>query len=68
MTKSINVKHKMRGRPATGKTPITGVRLADEIGEALDKFAEQEVDSPTRSEAIRRILRNWLSDNGFLQK
>ncbi|WP_064247282.1 ribbon-helix-helix protein, CopG family [Rhizobium leguminosarum] len=68
MSKSINVKHKMRGRPATGKTPITGVRLADEIGEALDKFAEQEVDAPTRSEAIRRILREWLSANGYLPK
>ncbi|MBX4858772.1 hypothetical protein HJA86_02020 [Rhizobium bangladeshense] len=47
---------------------MTGVRIADEIGKAIDKFAEQEVDKPTRSEAIRRILRNWLSANGYLSK
>jgi metal-responsive CopG/Arc/MetJ family transcriptional regulator len=66
MTQSINVKHKMRGRPATGKTPITGVRLADDIGEAIDKFSAEEGDGPTRSEAIRRILRDWLSTKGYL--
>ncbi|MFS2175628.1 ribbon-helix-helix domain-containing protein [Rhizobium pisi] len=71
MTKSTTVEDKKRGRGrpvTTGKTPITGVRIADEIGDALDKFAAHELDTPNRSEAIRRILRDWLSNHGYLPK
>ncbi|WP_164895942.1 hypothetical protein [Rhizobium hidalgonense] len=49
-------------------TDYGGVWLADEFSEALDRFAEQEVDAPTHPEAVRRILRGWLSAHGFLPK
>ncbi|SCM71527.1 conserved exported hypothetical protein [uncultured Pleomorphomonas sp.] len=63
---SISVKHKKRGRPATGKTPITGVRLPDDVGEALERFAETAFEKPSRSEAIRHILKEWLREKGYL--
>jgi hypothetical protein len=47
---------------------MVGVWLADEFSEALDRFSEQEVDAPAHSEAMRRILREWLSAHGFLPK
>jgi len=68
MNQSINVKQKKRGRPATGKTPITGVRLPDDLAEAVDSAGNDEADNPTRSETIRRILRDWLIGNGYLKE
>lgn len=64
---SISVKQKKRGRPATGQTPITGVRLPDDLAEGVDAYAASQEDAPTRSEAIRRIIREWLSEKGFLK-
>lgn len=67
MNKSINVKQKKRGRPATGKTPITGVRLDDDTTSAIESFRASKVPEITQSEAIRRILRDWLVGHGYLK-
>jgi len=67
MATSISVKQKKRGRPATGKTPIAGVRLPDDLAAGVDAFAAEEADNPSRSEAIRRILRDWLVGHGYLK-
>lgn len=53
------------GRPPTGQDPVTPVRLPKEIVAALDKFVDGDA-IPTRSEAIRHILRDWLRSNGML--
>src|SRR5580700_1184430 len=58
MRKSIAVKPKKRGRPATGKDPFVGVRLPDEMIKALDHWAEK--NATTRSEAIRRLVEEGL--------
>lgn len=64
--KSITVKPKKRGRPATGKDPLVGFRAPPELTEAIDAYAAQEPDKPARSEAIRRIVRDWLVQRGFI--
>ncbi|MGV1912099.1 hypothetical protein G6K96_21475 [Agrobacterium vitis] len=68
MNQSISVKHKKKGRPATGKTPIAGVRISDEISAALDAYVAGNSEIANRSEAIRQILQNWLVDHGYLPK
>jgi hypothetical protein len=54
MGKSIKVNQKRRGRPATGRDPVSAVRLSTEITAAVDKWAEDHEAS--RSEAIRRLV------------
>jgi hypothetical protein len=58
MKKSISVNKKSRGRPKKkgGVYPVTAVRLAPELGAAVDKWAGSQPDGPTRSEAIRRLV------------
>jgi len=64
---SISVKQKKRGRPATGKTPITGVRLSDDLSEGIDRYiADQPQPPPTKSDALREIIRDWLIGHGYL--
>ena len=45
------------GRPRTGITPHTGVRIPAELNAKLDAWIERQPDpKPSRSEAIRRLL------------
>ena len=55
--KSIKVKPKRRGRgrPATGKDPLVGVRLPPQIITQIDTWAKRE-GVASRSEAIRRLV------------
>lgn len=50
------VPKKRRGRPATGKDPVTAIRLSPEIRQAVDAWATKQKDAPSRSEAIRRLV------------
>ena len=64
---SINVPHKKRGRPATGKTPRVGVRLSDNMRDGIDRWiASQPHPKPSTSDAIRFALRDWLIGLGLL--
>ena len=54
MAKSIKVNQKRRGRPATGRDPVSAVRLPTELTAAVDKWAEDH--EANRSEAIRRLV------------
>jgi hypothetical protein len=55
MAKSIKVNQKKgRGRPATGRDPVSAVRLPVELTAAVDKWAED--NKANRSEAIRRLV------------
>jgi hypothetical protein len=57
MAKStIKVLPKKRGRPATGRDPVTAIRLSTELRAAVDKWAAKQTDTPARSEAIRRLV------------
>ena len=50
------VPKKRRGRPATGRDPVTAIRLSQDIRSAVDKWAAKQDDAPGRSEAIRRLV------------
>ncbi|WBL82292.1 hypothetical protein I3J27_18340 [Bradyrhizobium xenonodulans] len=58
MKKSISVNKKSRGRPkkAGGVYPVSAVRLSPDVGAAVDVWARAQADTPTRSEAIRRLV------------
>jgi Arc/MetJ-type ribon-helix-helix transcriptional regulator len=50
------LRKKGRGRPATGRDPVTAIRLSKELRETVDKWADSQDDQPSRSEAIRRLV------------
>src|ERR1700682_5716095 len=54
MAKSIKVNQKKRGRPATGRDPVSAVRLPIELTDAVDRWGEDH--EANRSEAIRRLV------------
>ena len=50
-----------RGRPATGLTPLTGVRIPAPLEAKLQAWIEAQPEpKPSKSEAIRRLLENAL--------
>jgi hypothetical protein len=51
---------KRRGRPATGKDPVTALRLSSQLTLAIEAWANDQVDQPSRSEAIRRLVKLGL--------
>jgi Arc/MetJ-type ribon-helix-helix transcriptional regulator len=53
---SITVTPKKRGRPATGQDPVLTVRLPPDTRLAIENWAKQQKDRPSRSEAIRRLI------------
>src|SRR5258705_94635 len=55
------VPKKGRGRPATGRDPVTAIRLSSELRETVDKWADKQDDQPGRSEAIRRLVELGLT-------
>jgi hypothetical protein len=56
MKKSILAKQKTRGRPATGTTPMIGLRASPELRAEIEQWADRQPDSPRLSEAIRRLV------------
>ena len=63
MSKSRTVlpKPNKGGRPATGRDPVTAIRLSEEFRAAVDKWAAKQDDKPPRSEAIRRLVELGLT-------
>jgi hypothetical protein len=61
MKKSISAKQKTRGRPATGVTPMMGFRAEPAIRAKVVRWAENQPDNPTLSEAIRRLVELGLT-------
>ena len=58
MARSISVEQKKKGRPATGISPLVGVRLSPALLSELDGWALREKLS--RSEAMRRLVERGL--------
>jgi hypothetical protein len=56
MKKARAVKQKVMGRPRTGITPLMGFRADPVIRAAIVKWAENQPDTPSLSEAIRRLV------------
>jgi hypothetical protein len=61
---SIAATEKRRpGRPRTGITPLTGVRIPADLDAKLNAWiAVQPEPKPSRSEAIRRLLESALAE------
>jgi len=49
---------KKRGRPATGKDPLVGVRMPPELTKAIDAWAKK--NGHTRASAIRHFVETGL--------
>jgi hypothetical protein len=62
------ITRKRRGPAPTGKGTLIGVRLQPDPLGAIDKWRAQEEGSPSRPEAIRRIITDWLRERGYLSK
>jgi hypothetical protein len=52
---------KKRGRPATGKDPLTALRLPPNLTNAIAQWASEQPDNPNRSAAIRRLIELGLT-------
>jgi hypothetical protein len=37
-----------------------------DLADAIDTFSADQSDKPAKSEAIRRIIRDWLVGHGYL--
>jgi hypothetical protein len=61
MKKARTVKQKVMGRPKTGIRPLMGFRADPEIRASIVRWAENQPDTPTLSEAIRRLVEIGLS-------
>jgi hypothetical protein len=59
MAKSIAVKPKKRGRPATGKDPLVGIRIQPDLIARIERWAVG--NDVSRSEAIRRLVEKGLA-------
>lgn len=66
MVRQEKVVPKKRGRPATGKGTQIQVRLHGPELSALDAWREKQDPVPTRPEAMRYALRDWLTYIGIL--
>ena len=65
---SIADSKKGRGRPKTGIGSAIGLRLYPDIEKALDGWIKsQPKPRPSKPDAIRLALRDWLTDHGFLK-
>jgi hypothetical protein len=56
MKKARSVKQKVMGRPRTGITPLLGFRADPATRAAIMNWAENQPDTPSLSEAIRRLV------------
>jgi hypothetical protein len=56
MKKSRPVKQNVIGRPRTGITPLMGFRAEPVMRAEIVRWAENQPDIPSLSEAIRRLV------------
>lgn len=54
------------GRPSVDSERVD-TRFTRDILDAIDAFAAKEADKPGRPEALRRIVRAWLTERGFIK-
>jgi Arc/MetJ-type ribon-helix-helix transcriptional regulator len=54
-------KKRKPGRPATGQIPARSIRLPEELSARIDSWAVKQPDTPSRSEAIRRLVELGLA-------
>ena len=52
---------KTRGRPATGKAPLVGVRMPEDFQAEIKAWAKKQQDRPALAPAIRRLVELGLT-------
>lgn len=62
----MRVKNSGRGRPRVDSEEARS-RLSRDVLDGIDAFAANEPDRPARPEAIRRIVRDWLTTHAYLK-
>jgi hypothetical protein len=55
---------KKRGRPRTGKDPMLAFRAPPAFTAEVEAWAKRQPDSPSRSEALRRLVQLALAGKG----
>ena len=55
---------KKRGRPGTGKDPMLAFRAPPAFTAEVEAWAKRQPDSPSRSEALRRLVELGLAGKG----
>ncbi len=55
------------GRPRVDSEAIS-LRLHRDMIDAVDSFRASQEDNPSRPEAIRRGMAEWLAEKGYLPK
>jgi Arc/MetJ-type ribon-helix-helix transcriptional regulator len=63
MAKSVVVKKKLRGRPATVRDPLVGTRLPESLLAEIGRWSQRN-EVASRSEAIRRLIETGLQFDG----
>ena len=53
-----------RGRPRTGKDPMLAFRAPPAFTAEVEAWAKRQPDSPSRSEALRRLVELGLAGKG----
>src|SRR3954447_22370801 len=64
MARQTVITQKRRGPPPTGKGTLIGVRLQPDALRAVDTWAARQHDTPSRPEAIRRLVETSLKMQG----
>jgi Arc/MetJ-type ribon-helix-helix transcriptional regulator len=54
---SSNIVVRKPGRPRTGESPGRSIRMPDKDWNMIDEWRRSQKDLPTRSEAVRRLVR-----------
>jgi Arc/MetJ-type ribon-helix-helix transcriptional regulator len=62
-----NVKKSKLGRPSVDTEAVT-VRLPRDMLEAIEAYRREQETIPSRPEAIRQMLSDWLASKGFMPK
>jgi hypothetical protein len=62
--KQMKIGSKKQVRPATGRDPLVGFRASPETRASIVRWAENQPDLPTLSEAIRRLVEQGLTMPG----
>ena len=55
-----------KGRPAVDTEPVN-LRLPRDMLEAIERYRREQETIPTRPEAVRQALRDWLTSRGYLE-
>ncbi|WEX77971.1 hypothetical protein PYH37_002815 [Sinorhizobium numidicum] len=62
-----SVRKNLGGRPRVDSEQLN-VRLHRAEIDAIDAYAATQDDTPSRTKAVRSIIRAWLIDHGYLPK